>query len=265
MHTRPWLAVTFASFLSSAGTARAQDLPPGAQAHFDRAVELADAADYERALAEFERAAAIRETPKVVYNVASCLRALGRHALALAAFERVMQLDAGSLPPASRDNLARYIAELRSEVALLSVRTNVPDAALTVDGHPLVHQPHPVEPGDEIVVVARRAGYRQARTTARPRAPGPFEVSLALEPEPAVPEPSVQRDEEAGRPPAWSPWIAMGVAVAAAGAGAFFGSRVLDRDAAEDEADSAATGATVSFSVAGAAAASGVGLWIWRQ
>ncbi|MBI2894279.1 MAG: hypothetical protein HYY06_12070 [Deltaproteobacteria bacterium] len=264
MLIRRWLAVTFASILCLAGTARAQDLPPEAQAHFDRAVQLADAAEYERALAEFERAAAIRETPKVVYNVASCLRALGRRALALAAFERVIELGAGSLPPASRENLVRYIAELRSEVGLLTVRTNVPHAALSVDGHPLVRQPHPVEPGREVVVEARRAGYRQARTTARPRAPGPFEVSLALEQERRLPEVPSERDEEAGRPPAWSPWVAMGVAVAAAGAGVFFGSRVLDRDAGEGDADSAAAGATVSFSVAGAAAASGVGLWIWR-
>lgn len=255
--------VGIALCLSLAGLARAQELPPEARRHFDRGVELADAEDYEHALAELEAAAAIRETAGAVYNVASCLRALGRRAQALAAFERARELGAESLPAASRANLDRYVAELQPFVALLTVRTNVPDAELTIDGRPSARQPHPLDPGTEATVVARRATYREARAVARPQSPGPFELSLTLESEPH--DLPLREPPSAGGPPGWSPWVAFGVAVAAAGAGAFFGSRVLDVDRSESEADTSATGATVSFSVAGAAAASGLGLLIWRQ
>jgi tetratricopeptide (TPR) repeat protein len=104
----------------------------------------------------------------------------------------------------------------------------------------------------------------EERREKRDRPPPPPVVKDTVEPASQVTETTPSRDES-WRPPAWSPWAALGVAVAAAGAGAFFGARVLDRDVSYDDSGGAATGATVSFAIAGVAGASAVGLWIWRS
>lgn len=242
------VSIVAALLHAPAWQAGAQELRPEAQLHFDRGVAAVDARDYSRAASEFEAAAAIQETAKVLYNAGTCLVQLGRRARALAAFERVEDLGSGVLPPASRENLTRQIAELRPLVALLTVHTNVAEASVTVDGRLVSRQPYPIEPGAEAAILVRREGHREARTTVRPSAPGPFEISLMLEPEPRAPIPvppaavAVRAEDqaqhervvepiEAPPPPAsarqppetggmalW-PWIVAGAVVVAAGAG----------------------------------------------
>ncbi len=82
-------------------------------------------------------------------------------------------------------------------------------------------------------------------------------------PEP-TPLPPVPERSKRFRPPAWSPWVALGVAAVAAGVGAYYGLQTLDRDVTPDDAASAAGRANLSFITAGVAGAGAAGLFLWR-
>ncbi len=80
---------------------------------------------------------------------------------------------------------------------------------------------------------------------------------------PATADARAERQERAWRPPVWSPWVALGVAVVAAGAGAYFALRTLDVEASEDDAEAADGPATIAFGVAGVAGAASAALFYW--
>jgi hypothetical protein len=70
--------------------------------------------------------------------------------------------------------------------------------------------------------------------------------------------------DPAWRPPAYAAWVALGLSLAAAGTGLYFGLHTMDRGASTGSAASAATPATVCFAVAGVAAATAGSLALWR-
>jgi hypothetical protein len=70
--------------------------------------------------------------------------------------------------------------------------------------------------------------------------------------------------DAAWRPPAYAAWVALGLALAAAGTGMYFGLHTMDRGASTSSAASAAAPATACFAVAGVAAATAGGLALWR-
>jgi hypothetical protein len=120
-----WPALVLASAVAiHAGTARAQsdEALAAARRLFTEAVADEDARRYEAALEKFRRVEAVKETANVLYRIASCLDALGRHADALAAYDAIVRL--GAQDPASNDAVqaSRLRAtQLEPSVARLSV------------------------------------------------------------------------------------------------------------------------------------------------
>jgi hypothetical protein len=186
------------SFQLGVATAQAQELPPEAQRHFDAGLALADQRRFDDALREFEAARAIRESAKIVFNVASCFRLSGRPAAAVVAYERVRELGLEWLPVQNREKVERFLAELRPRVTFLTIRPSVASAVIRVNGQEVTRQPHPVDPGTEVTIEASRPGYRAASTTLRPSGPGALAVSLTLEElPPAVRRPPATPEEPA--------------------------------------------------------------------
>lgn len=104
---------------------------------FRRGVALARDEQWGDALVAFEEAAAARDAPIVRFNVAYCLRALGRYVAAREAVARVLADPAG-LAPVQLEEAKAYAAEFETLLVRVQVTLDPPSALLTVDGRPLV-------------------------------------------------------------------------------------------------------------------------------
>jgi hypothetical protein len=115
---------------------------------------------YAEALDAYRRAAAIEPDPALDYNLGRTLQALGRSAEALTALERFER----SAPPellARVPHLTELMAELRAQVAELTLTVNVPEATVYLDDRtiaPDVHGPLHVDAGTRRLRIEAR-GY----------------------------------------------------------------------------------------------------------
>jgi PEGA domain len=88
------------------------------------------------ALTAFEEAAAIRDAPRVQYNIAYCQRALGRYVAARRATQRVLH-DTSGLDPSEIENSKAYLVEFEGLIVHVHVTLDPDNAAITIDGRPL--------------------------------------------------------------------------------------------------------------------------------
>src|SRR5579871_5451333 len=95
-------------------------------AHFDKQ-------EWREALEEYTKLLALRKTKGAMFNVASCLRQLGRYDEALDQYEELRR-EFPALPRKMDAQVALAMAELEERVGTLVVAGDVPDgAALFVD------------------------------------------------------------------------------------------------------------------------------------
>jgi len=254
--------------------------PAAAQALFEEAQQRVAAGDYEQACPKFKASYALDAAGGTLLNLANCLEKQGLTASAWSSFK-------DALVQAQRDGRServeyaqQHIRALEPKLGYLTVQvpaaSNVGGLALQVDGTELVSAAWgtalPVDPGTHLV---------------RAEAPGfePFEQSITLGAEPGArqtlllpplraltadaPAATSQQDPmqdatETGDPARTWAWITGGVGVAALGVGSYFGLRAFslwdereagceggcnsEAKAAGDDAEQAATLATVSMS-----------------
>ncbi len=127
------LALTLASVSSADDVDQAREL-------FRKGSSLAQDTQWAAALSAFEHSAALRPHPWTTYNMAVCERALGQYVRARATFARSLSertLDA-DLPEATVRDVSRFEQEIDSLLASLDVSLDPADAAIAVDGAPLV-------------------------------------------------------------------------------------------------------------------------------
>lgn len=129
--------------LSSAVPARAQAATEApetsdtrqASKHFGLGVKLYAEGDFGPALAQFQRAYELRPHFKVLYNIAQCNFELRDYVEARTALGRYLaEGGAAVLDPDRRARIDADLAELDRRIALLEVHSNVPGAAVYVDG-----------------------------------------------------------------------------------------------------------------------------------
>jgi hypothetical protein len=173
------IAAAACAVLLVAGSAAAQPEPEGRRA-FEEGVRLFSRRDYQAALARFEASRAVRETATVVFNIAGCLRALGKNAEALRAYERFEELRADRMDERQRQEVARARDELGGRVTFVTLALEPTDAEVTVDDRPIARWPHAVDPGTEVRIGARRQGYEPGEQRVRPERPGPLSVTMRL-------------------------------------------------------------------------------------
>lgn len=177
---------------------------------FERGMAAAEEARWADALPLFERSYAASGEPAALYNVATTLRALGRHADAAAAFERLLERHP-TLDETRRTDIETMRDQERARTASLTVVDDPARSAtlqLRLDARPLELSLPTTVRLDEgpHVLDARAEGHRDFRWEGELRAGDTVEVRLSL---PLLPTP------EEARPLRRSPalWITVSVVV----------------------------------------------------
>ncbi len=105
-----------------------------AKKRFSRGLELVKDNDYEGALVEFRSAYGLLPTYQVLYNIGQVSLLLADYAGAIRALQQYL-VDGGSeIAPDRRHTVERDLETLRTRVGTLTIRTNLPDATVLVDG-----------------------------------------------------------------------------------------------------------------------------------
>lgn len=139
--------------------------------------------DYMAALEKFHAAYALYPSPKILVNIGTTLRQLGRNVEAAEAYEAY--LADPSAEPVRRAEITRIVGELEAHVGRLRIEVNEPAATLLVDGRPVAGfrsgASLRVEPGEHSVV-AERAGLPPAVARVKVGAREERRIRLELKP-----------------------------------------------------------------------------------
>lgn len=309
------LALALAFLPAGAAGAPRPDVTAEAKAHFKKGTELYRQARYREAINEFETAYKLKPHGVMHFNIAQCYERLGEIAAALRSYHDYLREvpgadDRSSVMEAMSNLEARLSA---TGVQQLLVYSEPSEAEVWIDGQSrgrtplgivLPHGTHQVS----LVKTGYRTVTREAVLTtgrslelslALQKGPSSAPVNVPLPPPPVVgggpaapstaagiaapgskiTAPALTLSPEPPRPPArkgrlWT-WVAAGVAVAAAGAGAYYGASAKSASdklvsgnyvqpqiqQLRDDARSKSRTANVLYGVAGAAGAGGVALF----
>jgi hypothetical protein len=145
--------------------ALAEEEPKGvARQHYARGVALANAGDYDQALAEFTRAYELVPHYAVLYNVGQAYLELGRTVKAVESLEHYLRLGADSIPPERRRQVEAELAALSAELAAIQVTVDEEGAQISVDGEPVGRAPLPnsvrLSAGRHTLVAVSASGRR---------------------------------------------------------------------------------------------------------
>jgi tetratricopeptide (TPR) repeat protein len=116
-------------------------VPPEAVEEFQRGRELYANADYEEALAAFERADSLHPAADLQYNIALCHMRLENWSLAIAGFEVYLRTKEN---PTDRADVEARIAEARRRLALRDAASRVQQPAPVAP--PTIAEPPPTRP-----------------------------------------------------------------------------------------------------------------------
>lgn len=178
-----------------------------ARERFDRGLGLFDEGRYDAALAEFQRAYELSPSYRILYNLGRVYAETRDSVRAVDALERFLSEGGASIERRRRAEVDALLAEQRARVSRVWVRTNVPDAqisidgalALAADGTPLrtpLREPIRVTAGRRLIG-ARATGHEAAERALE--LPGGVEETLALELLPLASEHAVVRIESSLR------------------------------------------------------------------
>jgi hypothetical protein len=135
----------------------AQTAEEQARAHFDAGVELLDTHEPARALSEFRAAYELWKNPKILLNIGTSLRQLGRDAEAANAYGRYLREPAAD--PLRKQEVSDVLREIDAAVGKLEIHVSQPDARVLIDGNPSIewHREEPlrVAAGEHTLVVEK--------------------------------------------------------------------------------------------------------------
>ena len=204
-----------------------------AREHYQLAIELYQAGDYEQALVEFERAYKLSPNYRVLFNIGQTAITLRNYPLALRSFEQYLEDGGNNVPKDRQENVKSDIESLKRRVARIDVNVNEEGSEVLIDGEvtgvtPL-EEPLMVNAGRHTILVRKRGWIEQRRSVTLA---GAEIVNLTIEleeatsdsPVPLVWPPGGDRPtEEEKASYLWVPWtitgvLATGTAVAGIGA-----------------------------------------------
>ena len=143
-----------------------------ARRHFDVGLDLVHRRAFDSALAEFLRSRELFPTESALLDAAVCLRELGRADEAMDMYEELRARFAGAIPEADRKAIEANLAKLVDQTGWISVTTDLPGAAVSVDG-----RARGTAPLDRPLRVT--VGHHVVRVVAEGRAPFDAEVDVA--------------------------------------------------------------------------------------
>jgi hypothetical protein len=193
-------AIVPASLAVSVEARAEEDARARARRHFARGVEIANEGAYAEAIVEFGRAYELSPHYSVLYNIAQAYVALGRPVEAVDMFARYLAEGGVNVSAERQRAVESEMQKQRSRIAELEITTDVPNAAIWIDGSwagrtPLA-RPARVGIGRHRIVAEAESGARAERivqVAGEERAP----VTLRLA-APSAPRPVPAR-EPAGK------------------------------------------------------------------
>lgn len=189
------------------GAAAGQTLKDSFDSHYQRGLRSYERGDYEVAVREFQRAFAIRQMPKLLFNLGQAHRKLGHAKEALGYLQNYLRVEP-SPSPETRAELESYIEATRPLIDIAEQERSKLTEAERARTAPPGQAPPPPPPRPE-------PGEHQATAEPEP-APGRANRSqpaVAASPAP----PSAPASVEGARPPLykrWWLWTGVGVGVA---------------------------------------------------
>lgn len=226
-----------------------------AAAAYERGMESLNQQHYADAIVEFRESYRRNPLPDVLFNMALAFRGAGRIAAALGAFERYLAAAPTNAPPERVQAITQIVPQLEQQVGRIVLTLDPTDAAVRVDGRPVVMSTQlgdnndfvsidprdhsvRVDPGSHTVEVTA-PGRRMASREVSLRGGSVERVAVQLEAEPTptvgVPFAVVMRENE--DPTRGARGLRIGAVTSAAlavlGAGAGVAFLVLRNDTVE--------------------------------
>jgi hypothetical protein len=180
------VAVLLMLLFASAARAQSDDAKKKAQALQVEGVRLLQKGDNAGALAKFNDAFALVQSPKIMFNMGKAYRGLGNDVEALRAFDTFLD-EAPYAPKASRADAEREVQALRPKLSYIEVETEDSGSTVRIDGRdmgkaPLV-RPVVVAPGMHEVKLEKAGMLTETRSVA-PIAGQKLRVLVKLSPVP---------------------------------------------------------------------------------
>jgi hypothetical protein len=113
--------------------AGAEDADREARERYESAVKLYEDGAYDAALVELNRAAELRPSYKLYYNIGQVRFAMHDYAAASDAYRQYLEKGGDKVPPARREQLKKELDVLAQRVAKLNIETDVAGAEVFVD------------------------------------------------------------------------------------------------------------------------------------
>lgn len=197
--------VAFAVAIAPSARAQSDDAKKKAQALQVEGVRLLQKGDNRGALAKFNEAFALVQSPKIMFNMGKAYRALGDDVEALRAYDTFLD-EAPYAPKASRAEAEREVQTLRPKLAYIEVEAEDSGSTVRIDGRDMGKAPLTravvVAPGAHEVKVEKTGMITEKRSVA-PIAGQKVRVAVKLSAVP-VPEPT-KPPVVAARPPIDTP------------------------------------------------------------
>lgn len=247
---------------------------------YSRGEALYRAGHYEAAQVQFEEAYASTPNPVVLLGIAKAQEKQGQIHAAVLTLERYLKEQKTS---ANRGSVERHIQELRSEPAVLLIKSDPPGARLLIDGKHH-QQPTPTEvrltPGTHRIEV-RAEGHFSVVETLHVQFAERRQVGIALRKaaihraSPDVPTlPKEAGDTDDADDLMTATWVALGIAGGALVVGSIFGILTLAKqhefneqptDTTAERGEGYALGADVSLGIAAGAGITALVLYLTRE
>lgn len=129
-----WCSAVALLVCLNAGPARAaDDADREARERYDSAVKLYEEGAYDAALVELNRAAELRPSYKLYYNIGQVRYAMHDYAAALDAYRQYLDKGGDKIQAGRREQVQKELNALAQRVAKLSIETDVPGAEVFID------------------------------------------------------------------------------------------------------------------------------------
>jgi hypothetical protein len=140
MGYKRWLSALALAFGVASGVvparevrAQSQSKADEARVRYEKGVELHTEGDFQSALIEFKRSYEVVPNYHVLYNIGQVYFQLADYANALKTFQLYLDDGGKRIPVSRRSDVERDVEKLRSRVATITLKLNVPDAEVRVD------------------------------------------------------------------------------------------------------------------------------------
>lgn len=227
--------------MTLAGPSMARELT--AQEAYDAGLTAMLAGDFRHGCPYLEQSVAAEPLPGAQFTLAECYAKWGKHASAIAAYQRYLEMYV-SLPVDKRDKQKGRQRIASDQVAALGaivpritlVSTSAPSGStFALDGRPVpADEPTPVDPGTHIATLTTPDGAVQSKNVEAATGDA-LTITLGAEQPPLVDEPPREPPEPGSNPWPIVGWTAIGLGGGALVGGAITGGLALNEKGTVDD------------------------------